>query len=98
MPMVLFCVRVAMCQIERDRKFIIENPQASQMWNLPKILDLMHYEGVTWGTLDMCMYGLKHPDKNEYHRKATSLMHNFEPGQLDPMFIRCDTSHSHVTL
>ena len=85
--MVHFCIQVAMYQIKKGRRFIIENPQTSRMWTkVPGMVKLSSCEGVTWDTLNMCAYGMQDPVSNLYYLKAVTLMHNFPPGALDPIF------------
>ena len=89
MPMVRFCVQVALHQIKQGKFFIIENPETSSIWYIKVMKMLAQQFGVTWDTLDMCRFGLCDPVTKELMRKATSLMHNFPSGVLNPLFKRC---------
>ena len=61
LPMVKFCVQVALYQIKKGRYFMIENPQTFETWKLADILSLLNQAGVTWNTLDMCAFGMVDP-------------------------------------
>jgi hypothetical protein len=61
LPMVKFCVQVALHQKSKGRFFIIENPENSAMWNQEDMAALAALEGSNWGTTDMCCYGLRDP-------------------------------------
>ena len=90
MPMVRFCVQVAKLQIAKGRRFVIENPKDSAIWFTKVFQDLLKQEGVTYDNLDFCAYGLTDPvATNLYYRKSTSLLHNFPPDVLTPLFKTC---------
>ena len=72
MPMVEFCVRVAVHQLENGRYFTIENPATSKMWYTKCFERLLRHYMVGYGTLDMCAYGLLDPS-GYYYYKPTSL-------------------------
>ena len=87
--MVEFCARVALYQIEHGRFFIIENPATSKIWFTKHFQRLLTKHAVTYGTLDMCAFGMKDPN-GYYYYKPTSLLHNFPEGVLNPVFKRCN--------
>ena len=87
MPMVEFCVKVAIHQLENGRYFTIENPATSKMWYTNCFERLLRHYMVGYGTLDMCAYGLLDPS-GYYYYKPTSLVRNFGEA-LQPVFKRC---------
>ena len=93
LPMVEFCARVAAFQIQNGGFFIIENPSTSRIWYTRCFQAVLKKHGVTWNTLDMCAYGMRHPNGSYYH-KPTSLLHNFPDGILDPVFKKCPNKWS----
>ena len=101
--MVEFCARVALYQIEHGRYFIIENPWTSKIWFTKCFQRLLLKHAVTYGTLDMCAFGMRDPN-GYYYYKPTSLLHNFPEGVLNPVFKRCsnnskkDPTHYHQQL
>ena len=103
LPMVEFCARVALYQIEHGRFFIIENPATSKIWFTKHFQRLLMKHTVTYGTLDMCAFGMRDPN-GYYYYKPTSLLHNFPEGVLNPVFKRCnsksknDPKHYHQPL
>ena len=103
LPMVECCARVALYQIEHGRYFIIENPAASKIWFAKCFQRLLTKHAVTYGTLDMCAFGMRDPN-GYYYYKPTSLLHNFPDGTLNPVFKRCsnkskkDPNHYHQPL
>ena len=103
LPMVEFCARVALYQIEHGRYFIIENPATSKIWFTKCFQRLLMKHAVTYGTLDMCAFGMRDPN-GYYYYKPTSLLHNFPDGTLNPVFKRCsnkskkDPTHYHQQL
>ena len=103
MPMVEFCVQVAIYQLKRGRHFIMENPQGSALWWQYVFRRIIEHPQVVWDTLDMCAYGMKDPN-GYYYYKPTSLLHSFPDGTLDPVFKRCPNktlggaSHIHQQL
>jgi len=88
LPMVEFCARVALYQIEHGRYLIIENPATSKIWFTKCFQRLLMKHAVTYGTLDMCAFGMRDPN-GYYYYKPTSLLHNFPDGVLNPIFKRC---------
>ena len=100
--MLEFCCRVAIFQIEHGGHFIIENPASSALWYTRCFQRLLSQRGVTYGTLDMCSFGMKDPN-GYYYNKPTSLLHNFDEGVLAPVFKRCSNKlggeqHQHQPL
>ena len=99
LPMLEFCVQVAIFQIEHGGYFIIENPATSALWYTRCFQRLLRQSGVSYGTLDMCSCGMKDPN-GYYYYKPTSLLHNFG----DEVFKRCinklggDNYHYHQQL
>ena len=89
MPMVRFCATVAHHRLKHGRRFIIENPKDSSIWYIHCFQDLLKYVGVSHGNLDFCAFGLKDPKSGKFYKKGTSLLHNFPPGTLDPIFRQC---------
>ena len=87
LPVVEFCVQVAMYQIRHGRHFIMENPATSAMWYQRCFVRLLLENQVSWGTLDMCAFGMKDP-YGYYYYKPTSLLHSFGEA-LEPVFKRC---------
>ena len=53
LPMVRFCAQVAVHQLVRGRKFIIENPRDSAIWWTHAFKYLTEKSGVTYGNLDL---------------------------------------------
>ena len=103
MPMVEFCIQLAIYQLRNGRHFIIENPAGSAMWWQYVFRRIIDHPQVCWGTLDMCAFGMKAPN-SPYYYKPTSLLHSFPDGTLDPVFKRCPgknlggASHIHQPL
>ena len=102
LPMVEFCVQVAIYQLRRGRHFIIENPQGSALWWQYVFRRIIEHPQGTYGNLAMCAYGMKDPN-GYYYYKPTSLLHSFPDGTLDPVFKRCPNklggaSHTHQQL
>ena len=100
MPMVRFCVQVAKHQISRGKYFVIENPKDSAIWFTRIFQELLRKEGVTYGDLDFCAFGMTDPANNLYYRKSTSLLHNMPPSAVTPLFKLCPNktggrSHEH---
>ena len=97
MPMVLFCISVALYQLSHGRKFLIENPETSHLWKLKEMTTLLQKPGVTWNVADMCRHGMKDPGSKLPYKKSVCLLHNFPEGSLDPVFLRCrkGTPHFH---
>ena len=54
-------------------------------------------EGVRWDVTELCRHGMKDPVSKLPYKKSLCLMHNFEEGFLDPVFLRCKkgTKHFH---
>ena len=82
---------------------MIENPATSKIWFTKCFQRLLMKHAVTYGTLDMCAFGMRDPNAYYYY-KPTSLLHNFPHGTLNPIFKRCsnkpkkDTNHYHQHL
>jgi hypothetical protein len=95
MPMVDFCIKVAMYQVSKERFFIIENPHGSAMWNLEGMLGLSSRRNVTWQLLHMCAWGLKDPESGLPYKKGMYLMHNLPAGSISPLFRLCKGDHQH---
>jgi hypothetical protein len=95
MPMVDFCIQVAIYQIQHGRFFVWENPLRSKMWSLPQVLNLSKMNNVTWDNLDMCVFGLKDPVSRNFYQKGMSLLHNLPPEIMVPVFRRCKQDHPH---
>ena len=96
MPMVHVCVRVAWYQIQKGRKFVIENPLTSQLWSLAELKELMQYEGASANSAALCTFGLEDAEKPGYYlQKSFRLVHNFPVDCLTPLFKHCDASHPH---
>lgn len=68
--------------------FILENPQTSQIWYTEVLSYLLNHPKVTYGTLDMCAFGMKNPN-GYYYYKPTSLMRSFQKSTVAPVFRRC---------
>ena len=96
--MILFCIQVAAYQVEQGRKFIIENPQGSAIWNLSQMLKLAQMAGVSWDILHMCAYGALNPKTGELSYKPTCLMHSLDEDIMRPVFKKCSKDHSHGQL
>ena len=97
-PMVEFVAQVVKYQHCHGRHFLIKNPLTSRIWYEPEMASLLALPGVTYGDLDMCVFGARDPESYKFVLKLTSLMHNFEPGVLSPIFRRCsnrDLSKKH---
>ena len=82
-----------MYQIEHRIFFIIENPATSKIWFTKCFQRLLMKHAVTYGTLDMCAFGMRDPN-GYYYYKPTSLLHNFPDGTLNPIFKRCSNKTS----
>ena len=52
---------------------------------------------VTYGTLDMCAFGMRDPN-GYYYYTPTSLLHNFPDGILNPIFKRCSNNPRRIQL
>ena len=89
LPMVKFCTQVALHQMSKGKHFLLENPETSAMWKQGDMLALAAKDGVTWGTLDFCCYGMRDPGNQLLMKKAVSLLHSFPPETLAPLFRRC---------
>jgi hypothetical protein len=98
LPMVEFCIAVALHQIKNGRWFIIENPQSSAMWNLNDMIKLSQAAGVSWGVFDQCCYGLCDPESKLPYYKPTCFLHNIDPDLCKSLFIRCPKTHEHQTI
>ena len=92
-PMVEFVVQLAKYQHRHGRYFLIENPLTSRIWYEHSMASLLALPGVTYGDLDMCVFGARDPESHKLVLKPTSLMHNFEPGVLSPIFRRCSNNY-----
>ena len=88
LPRLEFCCRIAIFQIEHGGHFIIENPASSALWCTRCFQRLLSQRGVTYGTLDMCSFGMKY-NNGYYYNKPTSLLHNFDEDIMSPVFKRC---------
>ena len=87
LPMLEFCCRIAIFQIEHGGHFIIENPASSALWYTRCFQRLLSQRGVIYGTLDMCSFGTKDPN-GFYYNKPTSLLRNFDAEVMAPVFKR----------
>jgi hypothetical protein len=94
LPMVRFCAQVALHQLKHGRHFLIENPKDSAIWRVHCFQQLLKQESVTWGNLNFCAWGMQDPVSKDYFSKATSLVHNFPEGILDPIFRPCPRTTS----
>ena len=80
LPMVRFCAQVAVHQLARGRKFIIENPRDSAIWWTHAFKYLTEKSGVTYGNLDFKAFHINKNVSNGYLSRPTSLLHNFPAG------------------
>lgn len=87
-PMVEFCAKIAAYQLQKGGYFLIQNPASSRIWFTKCFQALLRKYSVTWGTLDMCAYGMKDPN-GYYYYKPTSLLHNLPEDVIGPVFKRC---------
>ena len=71
--MVRFCIEVALYQISRGRKFIIENPETSHIWKTKEFLMLATKNGVTWDVMDMRRHGMKDPSSITFQKDLSIL-------------------------
>ena len=55
--------------------------------------ELQKEQGITYGSFDMCCFGARDPVSKKLILKPTSLLHNFPPGVLDPVFRRCSNRY-----
>lgn len=65
--------------------------------------DLLRQNGVAYGNLNFCAFNMRDPVSGKYYKKGTSLLRNFPPGTLDPIFKTCPnttlkTIHEHETV
>jgi hypothetical protein len=95
MPMVHFCVQVALHQRQHKRWFLIENPTPSAMWKTAPMAELSALAEVSWDSLDMCCYGLRDPLSKQPYKKSMCLMHNLPPDAIAPVFRKCRHQHTH---
>ena len=95
LPTLEFCCCVAIFQIEHGGHFIIENPASSALWYTRCFQRLLSQRGVTYGTLDMCSFGMKDPN-GYYYNKPTSLLHKFDEDIMSPIFKRCSNKFGGV--
>ena len=93
MPMVEFCVRVAIYQLEKRRYFTIKSPATSKMWYTKCLKQLLRHYVVGYGTLDICAYGLLDPSEYYYY-KLNSFVHNSGEA-LQPVLTRFSNGHQH---
>ncbi len=98
LPMVEFCVQVAWHQIKNGRKFIIENPEKSQLFYQQAVLRLSKHQDVSFLLFDHCQFGMKDPITNNYYKKGTYLMHNFHFSDLSPIARKCTGNHKHQSV
>ena len=98
LPMVQFCIAVAWYQLQKGKWFMIENPQGSKMWDLDEMVALAKANGVSWGTLDQCQYGLQDPGNGKPYLKPTCLLHNFDPDLAQFLWRRCARTHDHQVI
>ena len=59
-----FAARVCILQLDNNRDFIAENPQASKIWQLPLWQQVFDHERTQWVDHDQCMSGLTIPDRH----------------------------------
>ena len=95
LPMVSFCADVASYQHERNKYFLIENPETSQMWNTESMTALSQMNGVRRTTIHMCAYGLVDPATGCAMKKPISLLHNIPMNVFHRLIRRCDNKHEH---
>ena len=95
MPMVDFCVQVAMHQIKHGRHFILENPERSAIFHTAIMLRLQSQSSVNYLVFDHCEFGMRDPVSKKYYKKGTCLLHNFSDGVLSPLERRCSGKHQH---
>eukprot|EP00438_Fugacium_kawagutii_P016051 Skav221531 [mRNA] locus=scaffold1813:43:5619:- [translate_table: standard] len=92
-PMVEFCAKVALYQLQKGGYFLIENPSSSRIWFTRALQALLSKNSVTWDTLDMCAFGMRDPN-GYYYYKPTSLLHNLPSEVIGPVFKRCTNKSS----
>ena len=92
-PMVRFAAAVAQYQVDNGRYFVLEDPKTSKLWYQPCLNKLWKNPKVHTGDTDLCMHGMKDPVSKLPMKKSLTLMHNFVPGALDLMFLRCSTTN-----
>ena len=93
--MVRFCAQVALHQTEYGRHFVIENRKGSAIWRVHCFQQLLKQEAVTWDNLNFCSWGMQDPVSKDFYNKATSLMHEFPDGILNPILRTCPGNHKH---
>ena len=94
-PMVDFCAQVAWHQLKLGKRFIIENPEKSQIFYQQVMLKLSQLQDVHFLLFDHCQFGMKDPVSEKFYKKGTYLMHNFPETDLAPIARRCNGSHQH---
>ena len=95
LPMVQFCSEVSTYQHKVNKYFIIENPEASQIWSTEAFAKVAQMKGVQRATIHMCAYGLKDPASGIAMKKPMSLLHNIPSDIFAPLIQRCRTYHEH---
>lgn len=72
-PLLDFVCEVALKQRRRGGAVLGENPWLSRAWKEEAIQVAFRGEGMAYGRVDMCMYGLKRPDTKQCLKKPTGL-------------------------
>ena len=91
-----FAISICFLQLQEGRHYVLENPQASRMWQLFHMARLWNHPRTVIATCDQCMYGLKDP-AGMYTRKSTTFACSSEL-IARRLRKRCDKSHSHAQL
>ena len=86
LPMVRFCAQVAVHQMLKGRKFIIENPQHSSIWWTHALRYLMEKPGNELSHLSLKAFQNDKDVNNTYLSRPISLLHNFPKGALEPLW------------
>ena len=72
LPMIDVVASIARFQQNQGLFFIMQNPQASKIWTLKSIMEVMKHAQVTWDDLDFCAFGLRDTDAKLRSLKPTT--------------------------
>ena len=97
LAMFQFCIQVADHRLQRDRHFLLEQPDGASSWNTHAAVWLAKQKGVLHVSFDQCEAGLQvHPDGPS--KKRTSFMLNHLGIAAEVTRLQCSGNHKHVVL
>ena len=90
--------QVAEYQLSRGLHFIAENPQSSELWELPTWLKLLQRSDVVSCIVHQCMAGLRDPENKLRVKKPTRFVASDEilVKNLRPLWCRGNHPHSQL--